>query len=82
VIVTALVFSMAGCAVFLAAHGVGALYAARSLPGIATGIVAVLAMAEPGSRRPGVLASLVQAVSLIWRPGGGAAGRSARSGAG
>jgi MFS family permease len=123
VIVTALVFSMAGCAVFLAAHGVGALYLARSLQGIATGLasgptgaaliqlqpagsqraplvtsgfstlglalgalvtsalvqyapapthliwwallavfaagtVAVLAMAEPGSRRPGVLVSL------------------------
>jgi len=123
VILTALVFSAAGCAVFLAAHGVGALYLARSLQGIATGlasgpvgaalielqpagsqraplvtsafstlglalgalitsvlvqyapaptrliwwallavfaagIVAVLAMAEPGTRRPGVLASL------------------------
>jgi MFS family permease len=123
VIITALVFSVAGCALFLAAQGVGALYAARSLQGIATGlatgsigaalielqpagsqqapvvtsafstlglalgalitsalaqyapapthliwwallavfaagIVAVLAMAEPGSRRPGVLASL------------------------
>jgi MFS family permease len=123
VILTALVFSVAGCAVFLAAHGVGALYAARSLQGIATGLasgpagaalidlqpagsqraplvtsafstlglalgalitsalvqyapaptqliwwallavfaagtVAVLAMAEPGTRRPGVLASL------------------------
>jgi MFS family permease len=123
VIITALVLSVAACAVFLAAHGVGALYVARSLQGIATGlasgaigaaliglqpagsqraplvtsgfstlglalgalitsalaqyapapthltwwallavfavgIAAVLAMAEPGSRRPGVLASL------------------------
>ena len=123
VIITALVLSAAGCAVFLAAHGVGALYLARSLQGIATGlasgaigaaliglqpagsqraplvtsgfstlglalgalitsalvqyapapthliwwallavfavgIAAVLAMAEPGSRRPGVLASI------------------------
>ena len=123
VIITALVLSVAGCAVFLAAHNVGALYVARSLQGIATGlasgaigaaliglqparsqraplvtsgfstlglalgalitsalvqyapapthlvwwallavfavgIAAVLAMAEPGSRRPGVLASL------------------------
>jgi MFS family permease len=33
VIITALVFSVAGCAVFLAAHGVGALYVARSLQG-------------------------------------------------
>jgi MFS family permease len=30
VIITALVFSAAGCVVFLAAHGVGALYVARS----------------------------------------------------
>jgi len=123
VIITALVLSVAGCAVFLAAHGVGALYVARSLQGIATGLASgaigaaliglqpagsqraplvtsgfstlglalgalitsalvqyapapthliwwallavfavgigvVLAMAEPGSRRPGVLASL------------------------
>ena len=38
VIITALVFSAAGCAVFLAAHGVGALYAASALQGIATGL--------------------------------------------
>ena len=38
VIITALVFSVAACAVFLAAHGVGALYLARSLQGIATGL--------------------------------------------
>ena len=37
VIITALVFSVAGCALFLSAHGVGALYAARTLQGIATG---------------------------------------------
>ena len=128
-IITALAFSVAACAVFLAAHGVGGLYAARSLQGIATGlasgpiggalidlqppgsqraplvisvfaslglalgalvtsalvqyapapthliwwallavfaagIVAVLAMAEPGSRRPGVLASLRPRVAV------------------
>jgi MFS family permease len=38
VIVTALVFSAAGCALFLSAHRVGALYAARTLQGIATGL--------------------------------------------
>jgi hypothetical protein len=38
VIITALVFSAAGCALFLSAHGVGALYAARALQGIATGL--------------------------------------------
>jgi hypothetical protein len=129
VITAALVCSAAGCAVFLAAHGTGALYAARSLQGIATGLasgaigaalidlqpagsqraplvtsafsslglalgalitsalvqyapapthliwwallavfaaglVAVLAMAEPGSRRPGVLASLRPRVAV------------------
>jgi MFS family permease len=37
VIITALAFSAAACAVFLAAHGVGALYAARSLQGIGPG---------------------------------------------
>jgi hypothetical protein len=129
VIIAALVFSAAACAVFLAANGVGALYAARSLQGIAgglaigplgaglidlqppgsqrapvvtstfnslglalgalitsalvqygpaptrliwwallalsaAGIVAVLAMAEPGSRRPGVLASLRPTIAV------------------
>ena len=129
VIITALIFSAVGCVVFLAAHGVGALYAARSMQGIATGlgsgpigaglidlqpagsrraalatsafsnlglglgalitsaliqyapapthliwwallavfaagIVTVLAMAEPGSRRAGVLASLRPRVAL------------------
>ena len=129
VIIAALVFSVAGCAVFLAAHSIGALYAGRSLQGIASGlasgptgaalidlqpagsqraplvtsafstlglalgalitsalvqyapapthliwwallavfaagIVAVLAMAEPGSRRPGVLASLRPAIAV------------------
>jgi MFS family permease len=129
VIITALVFSMAGCAVFLAAHDVGALYLARSLQGIATGLasgalgaalielqpagsqqaplvtsafstlglalgalitsalvqyapapthliwwallavfaagtVAVLAMAEPGTRQPGVLASLRPTIAV------------------
>jgi hypothetical protein len=129
VIIAALGFSVAACAVFLTAHGVGALYAARSLQGIASGlasgpigaalidlqppgrqrapvvtsvfstlglalgalvtstlvqyapaptrliwwallavfaagIVAVLAMAEPGSRRPGVLASLRPRVAV------------------
>jgi predicted MFS family arabinose efflux permease len=129
VIVTALVFSAAACVVFLAAHDVAALYLARALQGIATGlatgaigaalidlqprgtqrapvvtsvfstlglavgalitsalvqyapapthliwwallavfavvVVAVLAMAEPGSRRPGVLASLRPRVTV------------------
>jgi MFS family permease len=129
VIITALVFSAAACAVFLTAHDTGAVYAARSLQGVATGlasgpigaalidlqpgggqrapvvtsafsilglalgalitsalvqyvpapthliwwallavftvgIAAVLAMAEPGSRRPGVRASLRPRVAV------------------
>ncbi|HUB21905.1 MAG TPA: MFS transporter [Streptosporangiaceae bacterium] len=135
VITVALVFSAAGCAVFLAAHGTGALYAGRSLQGVATGlaigpigaalidlqpagsqraalvtsnfsnlglalgalitsalaqyapaptrliwwallavfavgIIAVLAMAEPGSKRPGVLASLRPRVTVPRRARG------------
>src|ERR1700761_3351325 len=139
VIITALVFSAAGCALFLSARGVGTLYAARALQGIATGlatgpigaalidlqptgsqraplvtsafstlglalgalatsvlaqyapapthlvwwallavfavgILAVLAIAEPGSRRPGVLASLRPVVAVPRRARGTFAG--------
>src|SRR6202000_2147040 len=38
VIITALLFSAAACVVFLAAHDVAALYLARALQGIATGL--------------------------------------------
>jgi hypothetical protein len=129
VIIMALVVSAAACGVFLVAHGVGALYLARALQGVATGlasgpigaalidlqpagsqraplvtsafstlglalgalmtsalvqygpapthliwwvllgifavgVVAVAAMPEPGSRRPGVLASLRPRVAV------------------
>ena len=37
-IILALVFSVAGCAVFLLARDVGALYVARALQGLATGL--------------------------------------------
>jgi MFS family permease len=56
VIIMALLFSVAGCAVFLAAHDVGALYLARSLQGIATGLAsgpigaALIELQPPGSR--------------------------------
>jgi MFS family permease len=63
VIITALVFSAAACAVFLAAHGVGALYAARSLQGIAAGqgsFRMITALAEPNDR-----AGLVAAIYLV-----------------
>ena len=39
VIIAALVVSAAACGVFLVAHGVGALYLARALQGVATGLV-------------------------------------------
>jgi len=58
VVITALAFSAAACAVFLAAHGVGALYAARSLQGIATGLAsgpiggALIDLQRPGSQHP------------------------------
>jgi hypothetical protein len=63
VIVMALVFSVAGCAVFLAAHGVGALYAARSLQGIATGLAsgaagaALIELQPAGSQRASLVTS-------------------------
>lgn len=38
VIITALIFSALGCAIFLVAHGVAELYVARSMQGIATGL--------------------------------------------
>ena len=57
VIITALVLSAAACAVFLAAHDTGALYAARSLQGVATGLAsgpigaALIDLQPPGSQR-------------------------------
>jgi MFS family permease len=63
VIITALVLSVAGCAVFLAAHGVGALYVARSLQGIATGLAsgpigaALIALQPAGSQRAPLVTS-------------------------
>lgn len=135
VITVALLLSVAACVVFLTAHGTGALYAARSLQGVATGlatgsigaalidlqprgstraplvvstfstlglgfgalitsalvqfapapthlvwwtllaacvagVLVVPAMAEPGSRRPGVLASLRPRIAVPRRARG------------
>jgi MFS family permease len=70
VIITALVFSMAGCAVFLTAHGVGALYAARSLQGIATGLAsgpigaALIDLQPPGSQRAPLVTSAFSTLGL------------------
>ena len=52
VIITVLVLSASGCAVFLAAHGTGALYVARSLQGIATGLAGGPAGAAPIDLQP------------------------------
>ena len=70
VIVTALVFSVAGCAVFLTARSVGALYAARSLQGIATGLAsgpigaALIDLQPPGSQRAPLVTSVFSALGL------------------
>jgi hypothetical protein len=63
VIITALVLSVAGCAVFLAAHNVGALYVARSLQGVATGLAsgaigaALIGLQPAGSQRAPLVTS-------------------------
>ena len=63
VIITALVLSVAGCAAFLTAHGVGALYVARSLQGIATGLAsgaigaALIGLQPAGSQRAPLVTS-------------------------
>src|ERR1700760_5184750 len=70
VIVVALVFSVAGCAVFLAAHGTGALYAARSLQGIASGLAtgptgaALIDLQPPGSHRAPLVTSVFSSLGL------------------
>jgi len=70
VIITALVFSAAGCALFLAAHGVGTLYAARSLQGIATGVAtgpigaALIELQPPRSPRAPVVTSAFSTLGL------------------
>ena len=70
VIITALVFSAAACAVFLAAHGVGALYVARSLQGIATGLAsgpigaALIDLQPPGSQRAPLVTSTFSSLGL------------------
>jgi len=69
-IIAALVFSVAGCALFLTADGVGTLYAARSLQGIATGLAsgpigaALIDLQPPGSRRGPVVTSAFSTLGL------------------
>jgi predicted MFS family arabinose efflux permease len=70
VIITALVFSAAACAVFLAARGVGALYVARSLQGVAAGLAsgpigaALLDLQPPGGQRAPVVTSVFSTLGL------------------
>ena len=70
VIIAALVLSVAGCAVFLAAHDTGALFIARSLQGVATGLAtgpigaALIDLQPPGSQRAPLLTSAFSALGL------------------
>ena len=70
VIIAALAFSVAACVVFLAAHDTGALYAARSLQGIATGLAtgptgaALIDLQPPGSQRAPVVTSVFSTLGL------------------
>jgi predicted MFS family arabinose efflux permease len=70
VIVTALVLSVAGCAVFLAAHDTGALFIARCLQGIATGLAtgpigaALIDLQPPGSQLAPLLTSAFSTLGL------------------
>ena len=61
-IITALVLSVAGCAVFLAAHNVGALYVARSLQGVATWALGGLYL----SLGPSLAAAATGSPNLLW----------------
>ena len=70
VIITALVFSVAACVVFLTAHEVGELYVARSLQGIAAGLAsgpigaALIDLQPPGSQRAPVVTSVFSSLGL------------------
>jgi MFS family permease len=70
VITTALVFSVAACVVFLLAHDVGALYGARALQGIATGLAsgpigaALIDLQPPGTQRAPLVTSAFSTLGL------------------
>jgi MFS family permease len=69
-IIMALVFSAASCVAFLAAHGVGELYLARSLQGVATGLAsgptgaALLDLQPAGSQRAPLVTSTFSNLGL------------------
>ena len=70
VIIAALVFSVAACAVFLAARDTAALYVARSLQGVATGLAsgptgaALIDLQPPGTQRAPLVTSVFSTVGL------------------
>ena len=70
VIVAALVFNAAACVVFLAARDTGALYLARSLQGISSGLAtapigaALIDLQPPGSQRAPLVTSVFSAAGL------------------
>ena len=70
VILTALILSEAACAVFLAAHDTGALFIARSLQGVATGLAtgpigaALIDLQPPGSQRAPLVTSAFSTLGL------------------
>jgi hypothetical protein len=67
-----LVLSAAGCVAFLVAHDVGALYVARSLQGIATGLgsgaigAALIDLQPSGSQRPSLVTSAFSSLGLAF----------------
>jgi MFS family permease len=69
-ILAASVLSVAACVVFLLARGVGALYAARALQGIATGLAsgpigaALIELQSPGSQRGPLVTSVFSGLGL------------------
>jgi len=71
VIITALVFNAAACAAFLAAHGVGALYGARCLQGIANGLAsgaigaALIDLQPAGSQRAPLVTSAFSTLGAL-----------------
>lgn len=70
VIIAALVASAAACAVFLVADGIGALYVARALQGLATGLAAgsigaaLIELQPAGSQRAAVVTSSFSTLGL------------------
>jgi predicted MFS family arabinose efflux permease len=70
VIIAALVLSVAGCAVFLAAHDTSALFIARSLQGVATGLAsgpigaALIDLQPPSSQRAPLVTSAFSTLGL------------------